>query len=405
MNIKNGLLKAALTFLLYGACMGLPSVVFAAAATASGAQPALRLGQVDISAAPMAYQNPLSGVQLDAGQTRALVLRLYQTQALNQDDINQKLRLLGVEAKGQGFALPNPYLPQYQGQDLPLPMLRQGRINNKPIDNPEGYAQTQEGYRIQPDGQRVYYGQKPVAAWYAQIRNGGAAAQEVCAVRFEPGQQRSYRLQTFASAQAAQAAGWTITHQYHCGACSSLKDLAVYIALPDLTAPARLCAKRGYGLNANLGKVKACIEQSTGMTPACAESWAYNATHTAQNCMGVCLQTYGAGKSEGLDLLARAKGAYQLLVQEKFQSCPPQVPSSQPAIRQALEQAGCPLENENTGKLNACLWCDERISGPGFKYQAARTRRNSGLHSEIPRDNDPLFYTADHSRYFSASKP
>ena len=76
------------------------------------------------------------------------------------------------------------------------------------------------------------------------------------------------------------------------------------------------------------------------------------------------------------------------------------MPSSNPAQRSRLQQAGCPLANENTGKLNACLWCDERISGPGFKYQAARTRRNSGLKSEIPRDNDQLFYLADHSRYF-----
>ena len=370
------------------------------------AQPAhapLRLGQVDIAAAAIHYQNPLSGAQLDAEQTRALVASLYQTQLVNQAQINQALQLKGDEGRGENFMLPNPYLPQYQGVDLALPKLRQAHIHNKLIDNPEGYAQTQEGYRIDANGQRVYYGQKPVAAWYAQIRNGGAAAQEVCAVRFEPGQQRSYRLQTFVSAQAAQAAGWTITHQYHCGACSSLQDLAVYIGLPDLTAPARLCAKRGYGQNANLGKVKACIEESTGLSPACAESWAYNAMHTAQNCMGVCLQTYGGGKSEGLDVLARARGAYQLLVQEKFQSCPPQVPSSNRAVRQVLQQAGCPLENEKTGKLNACLWCDERISGPGFKYQAARTRRNSGLQSEIPREHDKLFYTADHSRYFSAS--
>jgi hypothetical protein len=368
-------------------------------------QPPLSIGQFDIAHAPLHYRNPQSGADLDAAQTRALVARLYQTQAMNQAQIDAALQLQGNEARGQGFMLASPYFPQYQGQDLPLPQLRQAWINGKLVHNPEGYAQTQEGYRIHGASQRVYYGQKPVAAWYAQIRNGGAAAQEVCTVHFEDKLRQTYRLQTFANAGAAQAAGWTITHQYHCGACSSLQDLAVYIGLPDLTAPARLCAKRGYGRNANLGKVKACIEQSMGLTPACAESWAYNAMHTAQNCMGVCLQTYGGASGEGTDLLARAKGAYQLLLQEKFESCPPQVPSTQPAIRQVLARAGCPLANENTGKLNACLWCDERISGPGFKYQAARTRRNSGLESEIPRDNDQLFYTADHSRYFSVPKP
>lgn len=397
MHIKNGFLKAGQALWLYVVCAAL---LHAANAAAPSTSPSLQLGQVDISAAAIHYQNPLSGVQLNPEQTRALVASLYQTQVSNQAQINQALQLKGDEAKGEHFMLANPYFPQYQGQDLPLPKLRQALIQGQLQNNPEGYAQTQEGYREDAHGQRVYYGQKPVAAWYAQIRNGGAAAQEVCAVRFAPGQHRDYRLQTFASAQAAQAAGWTVTHQYHCGACSSLKDLAVYIGLPDLTAPARLCAKRGYGQNANLGKVKACIQQNTGLSPACAESWAYNAMHTAQHCMGACLQTYGGGKGQGADWWARARGAYQLLVQEKFQSCPPQVPSKNPAFRQMLAQAGCPLENENTGKLNACLWCDERISGPGFKYQAARTRRNSGLESEIPRDNDKLFYTADHSRYF-----
>jgi hypothetical protein len=400
MSVKNSCFKAPQTWALYALSCG-----FAFNAAAQTPVPTLRLGQTDIAAAAINYQNLLTGQALTHGQTRALVQQLYQTQVLNQAQINQELQLLGTDAKGRGFTLANPYAPQYQGQDLALPQERQALIGGKLHSNPESYAQTQEGYRTNTDGLRVYYGQKPVAAWYAQIRNGGAAAQEVCAVRFEPGQQRNYRLQTFASAQAAQAAGWTITHQYHCGACSSLKDLAVYIALPDLTAPVRLCAKRSHGRSANLGQLKTCIEASTGLSPICAESWAYNALHTAQNCMGECLQTYGGGSGEKAQWWARARGAYQLLVEENFQSCPPLVPSDNPSIRQTMAQAGCPLENEKTGKLNACLWCDERISGPGFKYQAARTRRNSGLHSEIPRDNDPLFYTADHSRYFSTPKP
>ena len=60
------------------------------------AQPAhapLRLGQVDIAAAAIHYQNPLSGAQLDAEQTRALVASLYQTQLVNQAQINQALQL------------------------------------------------------------------------------------------------------------------------------------------------------------------------------------------------------------------------------------------------------------------------------------------------------------------------
>ena len=31
------------------------------------------------------------------------------------------------------------------------------------------------------------------------------------------------------------------------------------------------------------------------------------------------------------------------------------------------------------GHLNKCLQCDEDISGPIFKYESGRTRRNSGI--------------------------
>ena len=365
----------------------------------------LILGQQNIAQAPIYYKNPPAGVSLDAAQTRALVRQLRQTQLINQAEVLQRLQLAGDEGKGTGFLLPNPYYPRYRGQDIPLPKLRQAMVAGQLRSNPEAYANTQEGYQVLADGQRAYYSQAPVARWYSAISHGGAAAQEVCAVRFEDGQQRNYRLQTFASAQAAQAAGWRITHQYHCGACSSLQDLGAYIGLPDLTAPVRLCAKRAYGRDTNLPELKACIERSTGLSPICAESWAYNALHTAQQCMGACLQAYGGDSRDGLDIWARARGAYRLLTQERFDACPPPVPSADPDIRARLQAAGCPLSNENTGKLNPCLWCDERISGPGFKYQAARTRRNSGLESEIPRDNDRLYYPANHSLYFLDQKP
>lgn len=391
---------AVLAALLCTLLLGFAGPAPAQTATPTPKNLPLRLGQTDVSQAPITYRNPPAGVQLNPAQTRDLVRQLTRTQLLNQAEINQQLQLTGVEAKGQNFSLPNPYYPRYTGQDLPLPKLRQALVAGQLRSNPEAYAETAEGYRITAKGQREYYGQARVAQWYSSLSHGGAAAQEVCAVRFENAQQRPYRLRTFASAQAAQEAGWTITHQYHCGACSSLQDLAVYIGLPDLTSPARLCAKRGYGRNSNLAEVKACIEKAVGFSPACAESWAYNAMHTAQQCMGTCLQAYGSGQEGRLDMPARAVGAYRLLLKEQFESCPPQVPSNNAAIRARLQQAGCPLSDENTGKLNPCLWCDERISGPGFKYQAARTRRNSGLESEIPRENDKLFYLADHSQYF-----
>lgn len=40
------------------------------------------------------------------------------------------------------------------------------------------------------------------------------------------------------------------------------------------------------------------------------------------------------------------------------------------------------------GHLNPCLQCDEDKSGTLFKYYSGRTRRNSGIKSEIDRPED-----------------
>lgn len=41
--------------------------------------------------------------------------------------------------------------------------------------------------------------------------------------------------------------------------------------------------------------------------------------------------------------------------------------------------------NMPDGSLNPCIQCDEDNSGPIFKYYSGRTRRNSGIISEIKR--------------------
>jgi hypothetical protein len=41
--------------------------------------------------------------------------------------------------------------------------------------------------------------------------------------------------------------------------------------------------------------------------------------------------------------------------------------------------------NQEDGGLNACLACDEEMSGEVFKQAAGRTRRNSGITSAIQR--------------------
>ncbi|HEY6459398.1 MAG TPA: crotonase/enoyl-CoA hydratase family protein, partial [Polyangiaceae bacterium] len=52
---------------------------------------------------------------------------------------------------------------------------------------------------------------------------------------------RPYTLVTYPSADAATTAGAHVTHFGHCGVCSTLANLAVYMRNSDLTAPVRAC--------------------------------------------------------------------------------------------------------------------------------------------------------------------
>lgn len=156
----------------------------------------------------------------------------------------------------------------------------------------------------------------------------------ICGVLAEPNVPGGYRLDTFADRVAAEAAGAVMTHSGACGACSSLQDLAVYLANPDLGEPVRQCAL----LTLTQGDQAAldCIED-LGFTRACAQIWAFNSYHTRAECLGVCL--------------AALDSPYHL----------------------------------PDGSLNPCLACDEEQSGPVFKAVAGRIRRNSGIPVAICR--------------------
>jgi hypothetical protein len=143
---------------------------------------------------------------------------------------------------------------------------------------------------------------------------------------------RGYRLDTFASEAAARAAGASPTHFGHCGVCSSLENLAVYMKENDLTAPVRACGLSSVGFQMNV----ACL-QALGFDLPCAQIWAYNTANTRSRCGLTCLPLLSA-------------------------------PYHQP-----------------DGQLNACLLCDETQSGPVFKAVAGRTRRNSGLPNALCR--------------------
>jgi hypothetical protein len=156
------------------------------------------------------------------------------------------------------------------------------------------------------------------------------------------GDDGTYRVDTFASSDAARAAGATPSHTGACGLCSTLADLAVYMRYPDLTEPVRAC-----GLDSgDEAELRACLE-ALGFTPPCAQIWAFNTLHTRDACILPCLAALDA---------------------------PYHLPD---------------------GTLNDCLICDEVESGAVFKAVAGRTRRNTGIASAMCRpctEVQPLFH-------------
>ena len=183
--------------------------------------------------------------------------------------------------------------------------------------------------------------------------------QLVCAVKFLDSKKIKYKLQTFESTSKALAAGHIPTHYNHCGACSTLKDLAIYMAKPDLTTVGRQCSKK-----LTIKHIKNCYKENAGFTDLCAEAWAYNSRNTRKECLLTCIKDYGG-------LLNAMRG-----------------------------ETGSQVDNLSNGELRPCVQCDEVKSGPGFKYAAGRTRRNSGLNSSIIRQNDEVM-SIDNSLYFN----
>jgi len=163
------------------------------------------------------------------------------------------------------------------------------------------------------------------------LHGGGPDA--VCGIRYDGGC-TGYALETFATAGAAAAAGYNLTHTGSCGLCSSLSDLATYIAIPDITKVGKECGVEAV-LDMALG-IK-CFRE-LGLTEPCAQIWAYDAVADAKPCGGTC-----------------------------------------------LKDAGQPYNLPPDCRLNDCLQCDEDTVGPIFKRFAGRTRRRSGLLSAIQR--------------------
>lgn len=166
----------------------------------------------------------------------------------------------------------------------------------------------------------------------------------VCA--FQDWDCSSYAMETFKTAEAARAAGARVTHAGSCGLCSTAQDLSIYLK-QDFTTQGKKCAS--LALIKGEASGLECY-QELGLTLECARIWNYDGMFDGKACGHTCVG----------DLTAPNNGP------------PP------------------------TCALNDCLQCDEDLAGPIFSQYAARTRRRSGLLSEIIRDCDSIAKDIDH---------
>ena len=272
--------------------------------------------------------------------------RVYDKLNLNKENTgNNDYMGLFRFGNGVGFKTKNPYLPRYTENYESL-----GKLNFSLPKNKLSYEHDEENKKIS------YFNQRQITEWYSKRKSD----QSVCAVKFTDDTEKSYYLKTFKNNYEAESEGYIVTHKNKCGTCSSLKDLAVYIAKPDLTSPARFCSTK-----LTLGRVKNCMMNKLGFSEYCSETWAYNAYNTRLKCIGICIKDYGLKNI----ILNNIEGSIM----------------------------------DKNGGLRPCVACDEYRSGPGFKYTAGRTRRQSGLKSRILRKKEEI-YMVNHFKYFKQTK-
>lgn len=162
----------------------------------------------------------------------------------------------------------------------------------------------------------------------------------VCAIKYEDEDKVNYWVMDFDSREEAEENGFIVTHQGPCGACSNLQDLTVYLR-EGLLVPVRKCGFKG----AFSTKWALSCLKDLGFSDSCSQIWLYNTINTRQQCFWICMWSWIIGESN----------------------------------------------TKPDGNLNKCLQCDEDRSGPVFQFYSGRTRRNSGIHSEIERPGEQIY--------------
>lgn len=142
-------------------------------------------------------------------------------------------------------------------------------------------------------------------------------------------------------------------HIAHCGACSNcstMHDMTIYAGTTKtLTDGATWCSTKGYlvslflwrGMNVYRKVAADCLQETVGFTKPCQECWLDDMACSIQACVFTCL-----------------KSVY--LKRE-------------------------PKNHPETGELNECLLCDEKLCGPAFLACSGSNRRRQGIQSDIAR--------------------
>ena len=156
---------------------------------------------------------------------------------------------------------------------------------------------------------------------------------------------------TFKNKETAHLANYTVAHCGACGYCSNPQDIRQYVETRQVIAKdVRSCSSKVY-----FGGLEECLERVTGFTPECTVCWADNMRNTAEKCLSTCMRSIFSGfmTSNNID------GAGDEVV------------------------------------LNACIYCDEKRSGPDFVTCSGVARRRLGIVSEIERNPEEQCKNAD----------
>ncbi|GBG30903.1 Hypothetical Protein FCC1311_071242 [Hondaea fermentalgiana] len=214
-----------------------------------------------------------------------------------------------------------------------------------------------------------------------------------------------YNLLTLSPSEAtSQNTSGTVylTHVTPCGACSTLEDLALYLNVTDLTSPVRQCAALHVLGIISPERAKTmvlnCLENVGFTQPSCRYIWYYNTRSTLNECASVCLAYSSAPNNDpvknfyDVNYCAPYRAFWNPLgCKNKIQRAPDASP----------DNACKDFQYENGEyRLNSCLQCDECRSGPIFQKVAGRTRRDSGIASQIAR---PDSVEIDHDYGFACA--